>query len=103
MGPPASVRENGPDSTRRAHTRLQGMEADLSEIASARANGTVGQPLSQAEQQRRPQGIGRTGFWQPWLVGECWRQPDIDAIAGDEYERNLQRIQPLGERKRGFA
>jgi hypothetical protein len=40
---------------------------------------------------------------QPRLAGERGRKPDIGAIAGDEHVRNLQRIQPLGERKRLFV
>jgi len=30
-------------------------------------------------------------------------EPDVGAIAGDEHVRNLQRIQPLGERKGLFV
>ena len=53
--------------------------------------------------QQRLQRVGRAGLWQPRLSRKAGRKPDLGAIAGDEDERNLQRLQPFGDRKTLFA
>ena len=49
-------------------------------------------------QRSLEQGLGSRGS-----VRERSRKPDIGAISGDEDEGNLQRVQPLGDRKALFA
>ena len=55
-------------------------------------------PLSTASSASVEQGFGSRG-----LSANAAGKPDIGAIAGDEGKGNLQRLQPLGDRKAFFA
>ena len=56
-------------------------------------------PTSQQGLQR----VGRIGFGQPRPAGKGRGKTDVGAISGDEDKRNLQCLQPFGNRKAFFA
>jgi len=75
------------------------LETDPAKRAAMRApfTGPLNRRRNAASSASVVQGFGSLG-----LFANCRRKPDIDSIAGDEDERDVQRVQPLGDGKAFF-